>query len=58
VLLSEGNGNFSAISAPKSWHGVLNVKEAMQQTINELKEQNTYLKVFVIKLEEKMEVKD
>jgi len=37
---------------------VLNIKEAMQQTINELKEQNINFKLSLNKLQEKLEIKD
>jgi len=37
---------------------VLNIKEAMQQTIDELKEQNANFKLFLLRLQEKLETKD
>jgi hypothetical protein len=37
VLLSEGRANFSDISKQKSWQEVFDVKEVLQQMIDDLK---------------------
>jgi len=37
VLLSEGHANFSDISKQKSWQEIFDVKEVLQQVIDDLK---------------------
>jgi hypothetical protein len=37
VLLSEGRANFSDISKQKSWQEIFDIKEVLQQMIDDLK---------------------